>query len=341
MIPINTVTDENGIEWTLVRGPDGKWRISWTSEQSVPEAPFGISTGPPSIFLGTSEPIDAGTFVHAQVDTLPHTNPKKTAYVLVSQESENGVDYVRVRVFDFSGKLLLDYRRRGRFVELKTQAGATAKCLRIEDGLTSYQEWIVIDWARQIACTLPAHEVPDPDLIVEMEKVGEFFIIVERWRGNTWVRLRIRDAQGREIHVVELPGEFVRGADDERRTKIIVSTFRDAVYFELILPETGARITPADSLGSAHNHIPGKLVHLQVDQLEPTSRFVLVVFDPQRGQSTVAIVDASGRVLTYHVSAGNFLSARVNGEIKEFTFRDAQGELRVKINLRTGRIEPN
>jgi hypothetical protein len=100
--------------------------------------------------------------------------------------------------------------KHGFYLEMIPPNG-TAKLFKMKVPHPGGEEYFIIDWAHKLATCLPLSELPDPSVVVEMEQVGEYLIIIERWRGNTWVRVRIRDAQGKEVHVMEQWVKFAQG----------------------------------------------------------------------------------------------------------------------------------
>lgn len=239
-----------------------------------------------------------------RVDLQCQTNRK----IVVTQEGTGNQAVTVIRVYDGLGNLLTmqPIRKDGEFKKAIYNESTGEKTVVVEkDGMI---HWTVFDVLTGNVIVTSTFGLQTTIEIVDIELVGGNILILEKWRGGIEARVRIFPTGGTEpIATLFIPGEFVTAADNGSNTKAVVTEKDGTVMQDLVTLTT----TPPSTKGLAQNGIGGTHQHLQHDASLGRDRFVEVVYNQGRDQTTVRILDgATGTIIVTHIFNGKYRHVR-------------------------------
>ena len=276
----------------------------------------------------------------------------RARYILVTSDVVDGDTVNTIRTFDAVGRLLVETTVAGRFRGAFLNMASGHKLF--VTNINERQRFALVDYVtgQKLGESNDQTDLDGSVEIVDIEFLAGRIIILERWRGNTQVRIRILGLDGREFFVIEVPGEFVRAVDDGRKLKFIATIDRrdtpPKIYAELLDILSGQSLLHPQGLPLSF--ITGDTLHIQHDSLSAIppdgrlDRFVAAVYNSRRDETDVRIVDASGREIVRHVLVGKQTSPfaiRQIGECKVFMLQQGSEPATAQthvytVNLRTG-----
>lgn len=275
-----------------------------------------------------------GKVVHCQLDTVETgSGPRKRLVVVAEEGTPPNVTTV-IHTFDEQGTLAATVRKPGAFNTATRNPAGAEKLFTTLVG--SDQHWVVVDLTDGGKERESRTALGRDDVLVDVETVGEHTVVIQRWRGGIWIRIRVFGPDGSLLHALDMPGLFRGGVDNGRNLKAIVTEHRGTVYQDLVEVVTGASANPLVA-GLPQNGIIGRHMHLQYDRVGGEDRFVEIVHDPGRRETTVRILDGRGRILATHVHTGMFKRAVSAGGRKVVAIERPGQTDAATIDLATGK----
>lgn len=316
----------------LVMREDGKNRIhlvedlaAWTSGAPIQPPPMLVARPIAEAF--------EGEVVHCQRDIVETERGRQTRMVVVTEEGEAPNTTTVIRTFRENGTLAETVRKAGDF-NTATRNPANAEKL-FTTLVGAEQHWVVVDLIDGGKARESRIGLGRDDVLVDVETVGEHMVVIQRWRGGIWIRIRVFGPDGSLLHALDMPGLFRGGLDNGRNLKAIVTEHEGTVYQDLVEVSTGRLGAPLVG-GLPQNGLTGQHRHLQHDTVGGEDRFVEVVYDPGRKETTIRVLDGRGRILGTHVHTGDFEGAVAAGGRKVVAVeRDGQTDA-ATIDLASG-----
>lgn len=269
---------------------------------------------------------------------LDEQRRQRFRYVVVTEEQSASGPVCVIRVFDGDGQLISSTRKDGAFVKAfaNDAAGDKTAITRQAGG----QSVLLIDVVTGEIGASSDFILGAGDDIQDLNSVAGLIVVFEQLMMPPRVIVRIFGPEGAPPrHVMQIPGMLVKGASihDAGTIKSVVTEFEGQVYNDLIEVLTGTRLTPSDAQGLAQNPIRGTFADNQFHQLEAQSRFVISVYNAERDESEVRILDGTGRIVGTLLLPGKFSHAEVRDGKKEFVSRPKAGSAQVTlVDLLTG-----
>ncbi|MBT5414468.1 MAG: hypothetical protein HOH66_00985 [Rhodospirillaceae bacterium] len=251
-----------------------------------------------------------GKVVHCQLDTVETGNGPRKRLVVVAEEGTPPNVTTAIHTFDEQGALAATVRKPGAFNTATRNPANSEKLFTTLVG--TGQHWVVVDLTDGGKQRESRTGLGRDDVLVDVETVGEHTVVIQRWRGGIWIRIRVFGPDGTLLHALDMPGLFRGGLDNGRNLKAIVTEHEGTVYQDLVEVVTGTWSKPFVG-GLPQNGLTGTHRHLQHDTVGGEDRFVEIVYDPGRKETTVRILDGQGRIRGTHVHAGDFKGAVAAG----------------------------
>lgn len=251
-----------------------------------------------------------GRIVHCQLDTVETEAGRQKRMVVVAEEGTPPNVTTAIHSFNEAGSLDETVRKPGAFNTATRNPANNEKLITTLAG--SDQHWVVVDLFDGGKQRESRTALGRDDVLVDVETVGEHTVVIQRWRGGIWIRIRVFGPDGSLLHAIDMPGLFRGGLDNGRNLKAIVTEHEGAVYQDLVEVVTGSLGKPFVA-GLPQNGLTGRHRHLQHDTVGGEDRFVEIVYDPGRKETTVRVLDGQGRILGTHVQVGDFKGAVAAG----------------------------
>jgi hypothetical protein len=363
----NRLAPDN-IGYLLVRKPDGTIVLLVVEDQnreiptSAPQVPEVVGRSEP--FEGIVKDLEllivpSGQLPEGFNDPIPQPGPsgelspellaerrrrldeqrrQRFRYVVVTEEQTDSGPVCVIRVFDGDGRLISSTRKEGAFVKAVANDATGEKAVLTRQA--AGQSVLLIDVVTGESKVSSDSILGRNDDIQDLNAVSGFIIVFEQLMMPPRVIVRIFGPEGAPPrHVIEIPGMLVKGASihDAGTIKSVVTELDGQVYNDLIEVLTGRRLTPLDAQGLAQNPIRGTFADNQFHQPEGQSRFVISVYNADRDETEVRILDGAGRIVRTVLLPGKFARAEVRDGRKEFISRPKDGPAQVTvIDLLTG-----
>lgn len=256
------------------------------------------------------------------VEVLPEISlgrPERDSlrFVLESTEGEGTDSPVCViRIVDADGTLLGEHRKAGECDRVRVDDEAGEKLVFVDPGGEGSPGWVLIDfWTGALLGESTGTTLPEGQEVIHVQGVGDHVLVVLRFRDAADIRIQIFGPGGGLLHAFDIPGDFRDAVDDGIDTKAITTERDGDVHNDLVNVVSGDVVRVA---GLAQNPLTGEHQDLQYHRVGDEDRFVETVYDPGRNETTVRILDGSGRIVATRVWTGEFRAARSAGERKVF-----------------------
>lgn len=252
----------------------------------------------------------AGRVVHCQIDIVENEAGRQTRLVVIAEEGTPPDVTTAVHTYNEAGSLDETVRKPGAFNTATRNPATNEKLVTTLVGAN--QHWVVVDLFDGAKARESRTALGRDDVLVDVETVGEHTVVIQRWRGGIWIRIRVFGPDGSLLHALDMPGLFRGGLDNGRNLKAIVTEHEGTVYQDLVEVGAGSLGKPFVA-GLPQNGLTGRHRHLQHDTVGGEDRFVEIVYDPGRKETTIRVLDGQGRILGTHVQAGDFETAVAAG----------------------------
>jgi hypothetical protein len=272
---------------------------------------------------------------------LDEQRRQRFRYVVVTEEQIESGPVCVIRVFDGDGQLISSTRKEGAFVKPFANDATGEKTVITR---RAGQSVLLVDVVTGEVRASSDFILGDGDDIQDINAVAGQIVVFDQLMMPPRVIVRIFGPEGAPPrHVIEIPGMLVKGASihDAGTVKSVVTELDGQVYNDLIEVLTGRRLTAINAQGLAQNPIRGKFADNQFHQPEGQSRFAISVYNAERDETEVRILDGMGRIVGTALLPGKFANAEIRDGRKRFVSRPKDGPAQVTVvDLLTGRTVP-
>ena len=242
---------------------------------------------------------------------------KAKRYVVENEETIDGVRYTVIRIFDGNGKLIAKHRKAGRWTKGLPNETTGEKTV-VTDNEDSLQ-WIVFDYVTGRLIVESRFGLAKLDDIVDIETAGGNIIVITKIRNGSWIRVRVFGADGTLQHTIDLPGEYKKSITNGANVKALIGEHNGITYQDLVMIASGTVAGVATgATGHADNGLKGQCMDIEFYKKDPVQRFIIAVYNPDRDETTVRIMDENGTLVSTQILKGKFIRARVIRERKVF-----------------------
>jgi hypothetical protein len=319
------------------RDPEtGRWVIVFTAGEETAAGPFPAAAPAPA----DVEKLD---LTPEQADRLPDDPDAegllmRYRLVVESIEFDGERRFCVVRVFAENGRPLGEYRRPGRCIGhiISTDQG-TKTILGSDEEERRFA--VEIDYVTGTKVGDGSFDLEDVLAIKSAEVVGGKLVVAVKFRDSTDIRVHVYGPDGRLEHVFTMPGDYAGSVHNARDLKAFATTLNGKTFTDLVNVVTFDGI-PVGAVGVVRNGLTGAHRRLQYHRIGDQDRFVQVVFDAARMETTVQLINAAGRPVATHVLPGDPVRSAVMGaaaDRKVFITSDQARTHAAVIDLGTGR----